>query len=75
MLIEISDVGLTAQELRQELAVALYQQCRTTPAKAAEIAEVTLDFQHILAARQIPVRYGLDVWARDLQGLREQYDR
>ena len=76
MLIEIPDVGLTEQELRQELAVALFQQRRATLAKAAEIAGVTrLDFQRILAERQISVHYGLDEWARDLQGLRKQYDR
>jgi predicted HTH domain antitoxin len=76
MLIEIPDVGLTEQELRRELAVALFQQRRATLAKAADIAGVTrLDFQRILAARQLPVHYGLDEWARDLQGLREQYDR
>lgn len=75
MVIEIPDVGLTEQELRQELAVALFQQNRATLAKAAEIAGLTrLDFQRLLAARQIPVHYGLDEWAEDLQGLHDQYD-
>ena len=74
MVIEIPDVGLTEQELRQELAVALFQQHHATLAKAADVAGLTrLDFQRLLAARQIPVHYGLDEWAEDLQGLADQY--
>ena len=74
--IEIPDVGLTEQELRQELAVALFQQNRATLAKAADIVGITrLDFQRLLAARQIPVHYGLDDPAEDIQGLRDQYNR
>jgi predicted HTH domain antitoxin len=76
MIIEIPDVGLTEQELRQVLAIVLFQQHRATLAKAAEVVALTrLDFQHLLAARQIPAYYGLDEWAEDLQGLRKQYGR
>ena len=76
MVIEIPDVGLTEQELRRELAVALFQQQHASLAKAAEIAGQTrLDFQRLLAVRQILVHYGPSEWAEDLQGLREQYGR
>lgn len=76
MIIKIPDVGLTEQELRQELAVVLFQRHRATLAKAAEVAGLTrFEFQHLLAVRQIPVHYGLDEWAEDVQGLRDQYDR
>ena len=74
MVIEIPDTGLTAEELRQELAVALFQQNRATLAKAADIAGVTrLDFQRVLAERAIPVHYDLTDLAEDLQGLDDQY--
>ena len=76
MVIEIPDVGLSEQELRRELAVALFQQHLATLAKGAEISGLTrLDFQRLLAARRIPVHFGLDEWAEDLQGVREQYDQ
>ena len=75
MVIEIPDVGLTEQELRQELALALFQQHYATLAKASEVAGLTrLDFQRLLAARQIPVQYGVNEWAEDLQGVHHQYD-
>ena len=70
MLIEIPDVGLTEQELREELAIALFQQNRATLAKAADIAGMSrLDFQRRLADREIPVHYGLDDLTADMQGL------
>ena len=76
MIIAIPDVGLTEQELRQELAMALFQQNRATLANAADIAGITrLDFQRLLADRQIPVHYGLDDLAQDMRGLDEQHDR
>ena len=74
MVITIPDVGLTEQEVRQELALTLFQQDRATLAKAADIAGVTrLDFQRLLAERAIPVHYGLTDLADDLQGLPDQY--
>lgn len=76
MVITVPDVGLTEQELRQELAVALFQQNLATLAKAADVAGMTrLDFQRLLAARQIPVHYEIDDLAHDVQGLYEQYGR
>jgi predicted HTH domain antitoxin len=73
IVIEIPDVGLTEQQLRQELAVALFEQRHATLAKAADVAGLTrLDFQRLLAGRGIPVHYGLDEWAEDVQGLRDQ---
>jgi predicted HTH domain antitoxin len=74
MVITIPDVGLTEQEVRQELALALFKQDRATLAKAANIAGVTrLDFQRLLAERSIPVHYGLTDLADDLHGLDDQY--
>ncbi len=73
VMLEIPDVGLSAQELRQELALALFQQDRATLAKAARIAGVSrLAFQTLLADRQIPVHYGLDDLKVDIDGLRQQ---
>jgi predicted HTH domain antitoxin len=75
MVIEILDVGLTEQELRQDFAVALFQQRHAKLAKAADVAALSrLDFQRLVAAREIPVHYGLDEWSEDQQGLRNEYE-
>ncbi len=68
MVIELPDVGMTEQELRQELAVALFQQERATLAKAARIAGISrLDFQRLLAERQIAVHYTVEDWEQEQQ--------
>ena len=77
MPVTISDEVLTAAhisepELRQELALALFQQERLTLAQASRVAEMTqLAFQALLAARHIPIHYGLEEFREDIGTLRQ----
>jgi predicted HTH domain antitoxin len=76
MPVTISDEVLTAAhisepELKQELALALFQQERLTLSQASRLAEMTpLSFQALLAERQIPVHYGIEEFHEDLRALR-----
>jgi predicted HTH domain antitoxin len=78
MPVTISDEVLTAAhlsepELKQELAMALFQQERLTLAQASRIAEMTqLAFQALLAERQIPIHYGVEEFRQDLRALRQE---
>ena len=71
----ISDEVLTAAhisepELRQELALTLFQQERLTLAQASRLAEISqLAFQSLLAERQIPIHYGVQEFREDLRTL------
>jgi predicted HTH domain antitoxin len=57
-------------EVRIELAVALFQGDRLTLAQAAELAGIDrLTFQHLLAARGIPLHYTAEDWTEDLRTL------
>ena len=59
-------------ELRQELAVLLFQQDRLTLAQASRLAAMDLlRFQHLLASRGISVHYDLDDFEQDLATLRD----
>jgi predicted HTH domain antitoxin len=77
MSITISDDVLTAArisgpELKQEIALTLFQQERLTLAQASRLAEVTqLRFQAILAERKISIHYGVEEFREDLRSLRQ----
>ncbi len=77
MLITIPDEVLAAAhisgaELKQELALTLFQQERLTLAQASRLAEIDqLAFQSLLAERKIPIHYGITEFREDLQTLRE----
>ncbi|HUE02325.1 MAG TPA: UPF0175 family protein [Bryobacteraceae bacterium] len=77
MPVTISDEVLTAAhisepELRQELALTLFQQERLTLAQASRLAEMTqLTFQALLADRQIPIHYGVEEFREDVRTLRQ----
>jgi predicted HTH domain antitoxin len=80
MPVTISDEMLAAahiseSELKQELALALFQQERLTLAQASRVAEMTqLAFQALLAERQIPIHYGVNEFREDLRALRQEDD-
>ena len=62
---------LTEAGLKTELALALFQQERLTLGQAALLAGLPqLDFQRILASRQIPLHYGLEAMEHDLDRAR-----
>jgi predicted HTH domain antitoxin len=77
MLVTIPDEVLRAAhisgpELKQELALTLFQQERLTLAQASRLAEMgQLAFQALLAARQIPIHYGIEEFHEDLRTLRQ----
>jgi predicted HTH domain antitoxin len=77
MPVTISDEVLTPAhisepELKQELALTLFQQERLTLAQASRLAEMSqLAFQALLADRRIPVHYGVEEFREDLGAIRQ----
>jgi len=64
--------GMSEEELRQEIAILLFQKQKLTLARASRLAGMTrLQFQHLIASRQIPVHYDSSDFDEDLQSLRE----
>jgi len=59
------------QRLRLELAVSLYSQGILGLGKSAQLAELPrLEMNRVLAQRQVPMHYGLEELAEDLQHAR-----
>jgi predicted HTH domain antitoxin len=77
MSVVISDELLTATrmteaEMRQEIAVLLFQKEKITLAQASRFAGINrIAFQHLLASRQIPIHYGVEDFEQDIKNLRE----
>jgi predicted HTH domain antitoxin len=64
--------GMSEAELRQEIAVLLFQKEKLTLGQASRLAGINqLQFQHLLASRQIPVHYDVSELEEDLKTLRE----
>lgn len=62
---------MSEEELRQELAVLLFQKDRLTLGQASRLAGMDLlRFQHLLASREIPVHYDVEEFEQDLATLR-----
>lgn len=63
---------MTEAEMRQEIAVMLFEREKLTLAQASRFAGMhRVAFQHLLASRQIPVHYGIEDLEQDIQTLRE----
>jgi predicted HTH domain antitoxin len=63
---------MSEDELRQEMAVLLFQKDRLTLGQASRLARMDrLRFQHLLASRDIPVHYGSEEFEQDLATLRD----
>jgi predicted HTH domain antitoxin len=61
---------MSEAELRQEIAVMLFQREKLTLAQASRFAHMSrLQFQHVLASRQIPVHYDVNEFEEDIQTL------
>ena len=77
MIIEIPDqviarTPFSEQEIRLDVLALLYQKRVLTLEKAARLAGITrLDFQHVLAEREIPIHYDLADLEMDLHHLSE----
>lgn len=63
---------MTAEELMQEIAVLLFQKEKLTLGQASRLAGMSqLQFQFLLASRQIPVHYDIVEFEADLKTLHE----
>jgi len=61
---------MSAEELKQEIAVMLFQRESLTLAQASRLAGLSrLEMQQLLAARQIPVHYDVADFEQDLNTL------
>lgn len=59
-------------ELKKEIAVHLFEEEKLTLGQAARLADMNyLQFQHLLASREIPVHYDVDEFEEDLENLKE----
>lgn len=64
---------MTDSELKQEIAVLLFQREKLTLAQASRFAEMhRVAFQHLLASRQIPVHYDVEDLEQDVESLRRR---
>lgn len=62
---------MSAAELRQEVAVMLFERGKLTMGQASRLAGMPrLQFQHLLASRQIPAHYDVTDLEADLATLR-----
>ncbi len=62
--------GLSEEELREEIAVLLFQQERLTLGQASRLARTSqAEFLRVLGHRQIPVHYGVTEFQEDLKTL------
>ncbi len=67
----IRSARMTTQELKQVLAISLFQQGKISFGKAREMASMTVwDFQQLLGSRKIPVHYDIEDYEEDLQTLK-----
>ena len=63
---------MSAEELKRELAVSLFQQNKLSFGKAREMAEMTVwAFQQLLASRSISMHYDTSDYEADLRTIRE----
>jgi predicted HTH domain antitoxin len=64
---------LTEADLRQELAIALFQQERITLGSASQLAGMhQIEFQRLIASRGINIHYDVNDLTQDLKSLREE---
>ena len=72
---ELGAAHISAEELRREIAILLFQQERFTLGQASAFAGMTqLDFQRLLANRRIPMHYDVADFEADLKTLQAQGD-
>ncbi len=61
---------MTASELKQEIAILLFQQERLTLSQASSFAEMTrMEFQRLLGSRHIPI-YDVSDFDKDIENLK-----
>ena len=63
---------MSTSELKQELAIMLYEKGKLSFGKARKITEMNVGaFQQLLASRDIPVNYDVESYEEDLETLKE----
>lgn len=63
---------MSEEELKRELGILLFQKEKLTLGQASRLAGMNLlQFQHLLASRQIPVHYDVAEFEEDLKALQE----
>ena len=68
----LNSIGMSENELLQEVAVMLFEKERFTLGQASRLAGMTrVEFQKLLADRKIPLHYGVDDFDQDLKNLDE----
>ena len=66
-------IRMSEDELKQELAIILFQKDKLTLGQASTLAGMDqLRFQHLLASRKIPVHYYTAELEKDLKTLGEK---
>ena len=72
----LSQVNMTEEEFKLELAILLFQKEVFTLGKAAEFVSILkLIFQKALAIRNIPVTYNYGELQHDLMTIKEKYGK
>ena len=68
----LESAHMSEQELLQELAVLLFAQERLTLAQACKLSRMNrLQFQHLLASRNVTVHYDVADFEEDLTTLKQ----
>ena len=68
----LTTTRMSEAEMRQEIAIMLFQKEKLTLAQASRFAGINrIAFQHLLASRQIPVHYDVEDFEQDIKNLRE----
>ncbi len=68
----LQSARLTEDELRQEIAILLFQRDKLTLEQSSRFAGMSrLQFQHLIASRQIPVHYDVAEFEDDLKTLKK----
>ncbi|HEY9695247.1 MAG TPA: UPF0175 family protein [Oculatellaceae cyanobacterium] len=68
----LASTRMTETEMKQEIAIMLFQKEKLTLAQASRLAGMNrIAFQHLLASRQISVHYDVEDFEQDIKNLRE----
>jgi predicted HTH domain antitoxin len=68
----LQSTRMTDDELLQEIAILLFQKEKLTLGQASKLAKIDqLQFQHLLASRQISIHYDVEEFEEDLKTLKK----
>lgn len=71
--LSIPSTETSRENLLTELAIALFQQERITLGTASQLANLNqIEFQQLIASRNIPIHYDIQELEQDLQSLKQE---